>query len=91
MSNWFEHVMASEILAPQKFINKEQYQYLSKAFGDALLDPAIKRRLLKGDTILLSNYGINYTIQQWIHDMNASSLHELGRCVMDVTTFIEEK
>jgi len=64
-------------------MGKEEKQRLDNLMGTALLDEAVRRRLVnERDVSLLTSFGLSTETQSWLRTVEAQSLTELAQAIV---------
>lgn len=64
-------------------MGKEEKQRLDNLMGTALLDEAVRRRLVnERDVSLLTSFGLSTETQIWLRTVEAKSLTELAQAIV---------
>jgi len=64
-------------------MDRDEKQRLDNLMGVALLDTEVRERLVnKRDKSLLTAYGLSQETQNWIREINATSLIELAQAIV---------
>jgi hypothetical protein len=64
-------------------MDKDEKQRLDNLMGIALLDTEVRERLVnKRDKSLLTAFGLSQETQNWIREINATSLIELAQAIV---------
>ena len=64
-------------------MDKDEKQRLDNLMGIALLDTEVRERLVnKRDKSLLTSFGLSQETQNWIREINATSLIELAQAIV---------